>query len=189
MRGGGWERCLLLSCGPWFGGAMTHPPGESFPHGRGCPGCVCPHESDHHPLQTERDFFGRVVIRRAAAPSAGVRGCGSCGGRGWGRAEDQPCGPPQRTRPLRLTRLSSAWARRWAGAMSGSASRRASPMLCDAACTSGTCCSWSQIPGHARGSPYSSAVPRSLLDATCTSGTCCSQSQDTWLCQRLAPLL
>lgn len=52
-----------------------------------------------HPLQTERDFFGRVVIRRAAALSAGVRGCGICGGRGWGRAEDQPCPPTEDTAP------------------------------------------------------------------------------------------
>lgn len=50
-----------------------------------------------HPFQAERDFFGRVVVRKAAALSTGMCVCGGEGGsgrgRGWIRGEDQPYGP------------------------------------------------------------------------------------------------
>lgn len=82
----------------------THPPGESFSVMAGSVLDVCPHESDPAPprpppLQTERDFFGRVVIRRAAALSAGVRGLGAVEGGPGLRQRINPVAPTENTAP------------------------------------------------------------------------------------------
>lgn len=84
--------------GPLFRGAMRPIlPGRALPLRWGV-SSVCSHEPDRLPLQTERDFFGRVVTKRAAALSAGVCGLGAVEG-GPGQAEDQPCGPTEDTAP------------------------------------------------------------------------------------------
>ncbi|PNJ90347.1 hypothetical protein CR201_G0056262 [Pongo abelii] len=64
--------------------------------------------------QPEKDFFGRVVIRSTAVPSAGDTA-------------------------LEQDSMERRMGTAVAGARSGSASTRVSPMLCGAACTSGTC--------------------------------------------------
>lgn len=78
----------------------THPSWESSPFMAECVLCVSvPVNLTTHPLQTERDFFGRVVIRRAAALSAGVCEGGSCGGRGWVGQRINPVAPTEDTAP------------------------------------------------------------------------------------------